>query len=275
MALAPRSSARHAPVGRAATLALLTLSLLATAALALAGCGGGSSGSGTPGQSAGGSSGAQEIASAADLAAALKRDHGDADWYADVTDVADTTVLGAPAMVIRTPWKLVGETDPAVFDAVNAKEQALSEALGAYDYANTVNLIVLRVDGTLQHAGGEGVDARPFAEAFDLPPAPTKPAELKQWLEKVYGPGGIVKLGPDEDWYGSIKSVKPGESVSAAAIVETSLPTATDPRFSMVQLAVSSSSTPMLQQGIWISALDGTGASMGGGGGSPLLYPAP
>ncbi len=149
------------------------------------------------------------------------------------------------------------------------------EALGAYDYANTVNLIVLRVDGTLQHAGGEGVDARPFAEAFDLPPAPTKPAELKQWLEKVYGPGGIVKLGPDEDWYGSIKSVKPGESVSAAAIVETSLPTATDPRFSMVQLAVSSSSTPMLQQGIWISALDGTGASMGGGGGSPLLYPAP
>jgi len=273
MALTHRS-----PAPRTIAL-LLTLSLLAATTLALAGCGGGAGPSGSAGEgsggSAGGSAGAQAMASAADLAAALKRDHGDADWYADVTGVTETTVLGAPAMIVRTTWKLVGETDQAVFDAVNAKQQALSDALAAYDFASTVNLFVQRADGALQHLAGQGVDARPFAEAFDLPPAPTTPAELKQWLEKVYGPGGIVKLGPDEDWYAPIKGVKPGEAVSAAAIVETSLPTAADPRFAIVQLAVSSSSTPMLQQGIWISALDGSGTSIGGGGGSPLFYPAP
>lgn len=257
------------------TARILVLALALFTIISAAGCSGNGGSGGSSGSGEQGSATSSSIASAADLAAALKRDHADADWYEDVTDVTETTVLGAPAIFIHTTWKLLGETDPAAFDTVNAKQQALGDALGTYDFTNTVNLFVQRADGALQPVRSTGAGARSFAEAFDLPPAPKSPAELKQWLEKVYGPGGIVKLGPDEDWYGSIKSVKPGESSSDAAIIETSLPDNADPRFSIVLLAVSSSNTPLLQQGIWVVALDGSGTSIAGGAGSPLFYPAP
>ncbi|MCX8007681.1 MAG: hypothetical protein N3B11_06165 [Coriobacteriia bacterium] len=261
----------HRVLARSAAL-LLSVALLAGAA----GCSsGGSSGdavkSGSPD---GGGSSAGAMATAADLAAALKRDHAAADWYADITKVTDTTVLGAPSIVVHTTWKLAGETDAAVFDEVNTKRSALQAALEAYDFDGTVNLFVQQADGALEFLISSGAKALRFDEAFALPPAPKTPAELKDWLAKVYGPGGVVKLGPDEDWYGRIKSIGSGERSGHAAEVQTSLPSVTDPRLSIIGFAIASSRTPMLQDGIWIAAVDGSGSSGSSGGGIPFLYPA-
>jgi hypothetical protein len=245
---------------RATRVASVLLSLAVVLALTAA-CGGGGSGAGT--SSPGGSSAGdyKEIDSPEGLKAALERDNPGADWLGDITDVTLETYLGAPVFVIHTGWKLIGQTDPAVFDEANRKQQAISEALGAYDsFKPAPNVALLNGDKTLTPLYSSG--GKTMAEALALPPAPTTPEEMKAWLAKVYGPGGLVKLGPDEDWYDAINSISVDTgSGGTRLVVTTSLPSWNgDVRASLIEMALATTGSPLLEN-YWISAKDGSGAA--------------
>ncbi len=163
----------------------------------LAGCGdtgGGGEGDatgGSPGGTSGGS--AEAITSPEALKAAFDADHADAEWYADLTDVTVETYLGAPVLVIHVGWT----GDDPDWDAKNRKTEAIRQAIDGYEVDIAPNVAIADGDGTVWALGsggtGEGV---PMADAFELPPAPATAAEVEAWLAAVYGPGGIVTLGP-------------------------------------------------------------------------------
>ncbi|MDI6843104.1 MAG: hypothetical protein QMC94_01715 [Anaerosomatales bacterium] len=251
-------------------------------AFALAGCGGGSGSGASTSPPVGGSSGSggsAAITSAADLKAALERSHSDADWYTDVTGVTQETYLGAPVFVIHTTWALSRETDPAVFEAVNTKSQALSDAVGELEFDGLANVAVLHADGQLNALRGTGGVF--MNEAFSLPPAATTVEELREWLKKVYGPGGIVKLGPDEHWYEAMEDISTKtEDGKTVVVVKTSLPTwPGDVRSSLIQLALSSTNAPVAAY-CSIVAKDGSGTYMNTNPGEPgssvpFFYPKP
>lgn len=250
----------------------------ATALMMAAACAGGSTGSGTGSPSTSSGDEYRVIESPEGLNAALERDNPGADWLGDITDVTLETYLGAPVLVIHTNWRLINVSDQAVYDDANRKRGAIAEALDAYDsFDPAPNVCLLDGDKTLQLLGARG--GKTMAEAFALPPAPTTADEMKSWLAKVYGPGGLVKLGPDEDWYDAIESMTMGSDYSGAPqlIVTTSLPSwHGDVRASLIQTALATTGSKLLEN-YWISAKDGSGSagSMGtaGPGSAGFLYP--
>ena len=126
---------------------------------------------------------------------------------------------------------------------------ALGDLLSTTEQSAAPNVVLLLADGTvsdLYGSGGTGIVE--MAEAFDLPPAPTTAEGVAEWLETVYGPGGLVKLGDGETWYASIESVGMETVVGDETLmVSTSAPSLQSLDASLVQRALMSTGSPLLE----------------------------
>ncbi|MBN2404641.1 MAG: hypothetical protein JXE06_03585 [Coriobacteriia bacterium] len=245
---------------------VLMVALAFTLALTAAGCGGGGASTQESSDSTGASSGGDSIsstaiASPADLRAAIDRDHADAEWYSDVTDISLETYLGAPVAVVHVTWPSTG-TDYVVS---NRKQTAISEAMSAYEIAFAPNRALVTADGAVSRLGSSsGSSYMPMNDVYTLPAAPTTAAEFKTWLDSVYGPGGLVTLGADETWYAAIDSV---EMEDGTLKVKTSLAREDLTQRDLLGLAMQTTGSPLLSK-YGISGADGSyvGGSVGGMG---------
>jgi hypothetical protein len=256
---------------------LVAFALAIALAIALAGCGGGSGG-GTGGSSASDASGGssdEAIATIEDLQAALKADHGSEPWFGDITGMTLETFLGAPVLAIHTTYAM---TDPDL-TAQNERRDAIQAALGDYEITVAPNIAFVDKDGRIVPVGSGGGGV-PMYEAFDLPPAPTTAEGVRQWLEQVYGPNGLVKLGPDETWYASIRSIEykdPGWGTGMHLTVTSDLPTFNSTQGSLLEIALRTTGSPLIAN-YQIVVKDGSGPVGGGGvsepGAAGFFYPA-
>ena len=241
--------------------------LLLALVLLPAGCGsGGTSEDGSTPAGDGGSGGesaSEEIATVEDLRAVIDRDHADAEWYPDLTDITLETVLGADAVVLHVSW---GTTDED-WEANNRKQQAIGEDMQGYDLTVAPNMLLMDGDEMLwplSYTGRYG--ALPMAEAFELPAAPTTPDEMQAWLNAVYGPGGLITLGADETWLASIESMSMGDYGSGPVlIIDTSIPTGRGTQWSLLQMALYTTGSPLMDN-YSVTAADGTGVGGSAGG---------
>ncbi|MBN2848838.1 MAG: hypothetical protein JXP72_10405 [Coriobacteriia bacterium] len=246
---------------------LVSLALLLVFSLTACGGGGGTTeggstaapgdtgGSTSSGSSSGGTS--DGIATVEDLKAFLAEGHADAEWYPDITDITTETMLGAPVLAIHVAWTSV----PDDFDAMNRKTMAISDLISNTEQSIAPNVALLLADGTVTDlfaSGGAGIAT--MDQAFDLPPAPTTAEEVSQWLEAVYGPGGLVTLGADETWYSAIQSI--GMETIAdddTLVVTTSAPTFQSLDASLLGKALLSTGSPLLES-YSIRTADGSGS---------------
>ena len=137
------------------------------------------------------------------MKAALAAEHSTEAWYASVTDITLETHLGAPVLVLQVTWDEMTtdyDTRTLVLDPARA-------AIDNYDTPLAINIATRDVVGAFSSIGGGGSDIGLLNELVALPPAPTTPDELSAWLATVFGPGGLVPLGPEETWYSSITSI--------------------------------------------------------------------
>ncbi len=250
---------------------VLALAALVVAS-ALVGCAdsGTSGGPGTPGGSA------TAIGTVEDLASALERGHGREPWFAEVTGVTLETMLGAPVVAVRVTWS----SAPDDWETVNAAAQAIGDALSAIDQSVSPNAVMMFSDGAFVDVGSSGVAGfRPMYEAFELPPAPQTADEVRQWLGVVYGPGGLVTLGPDERWLSSITSITLEDlGYAEALVVKSSLPTYASTDTYALQRALTTCGSPLLTD-YTIETADGTGSAgsvgtLGRPGFGGWLYPS-
>jgi hypothetical protein len=163
-------------------------------------------------------------------------------------------------------------TDPDV-EAQNRKRNDIATALGAYQTAIAPNIAMLDADASLTSIGSGGDGAVPMPEAFALPPRPETAADVEAWLGAVYGPGGLVELGPDESWVQAITSMRyedPGWGTGKVLLVDTSLPTWRGIQGQLLQRALHTTGSPLLVS-YWLEAADGTGVA--GGTGVPPTVP--
>jgi hypothetical protein len=235
-------------------------------ALTVAGCGGGGSGSGADSGGTTGSSSdsgsSDAIGSPADLKAAIDADYADAEWYGDVTDITLETYLGAQVAVVHVAWN---STDPD-YETRNRKQNALNDAMGGYDIAFAPNVALISADGAIARLNSSGqFDAMPMADALELPAAPTTPAEFKAWLAAVYGPGGLIALGPNETWYASIDSMQMDDGVF---VVETKIARADTTQQDLLNLAMQTTGSPLLSN-YGIRGTDGSYLGGSAGSGAP------
>lgn len=246
---------------------LLLISLALVLAISLTACSEGEkpdSGSPVPsepvasGGASGGTAADDGIATVEDLKALLAEEHADAEWYADITGVTAETMLGAPVLALHVTWS----STSGDFDAMDRKTMALGDLMSDLEQSVAPNVVLVYADETvsdLSGSGGPGIAM--MAEAFALPPAPTTAEGVTKWLETVYGPGGLVKLGDDETWYAAIESISVqtlygGEML----VVETSAPSIQSLDASLVNRALMSTGSPLLE-GYEIRAADGTVSS--------------
>ncbi len=255
--------------GEVAMKRLLLVSLALVLALSLTACGGGGTApggdtgsspdsAGSAGGASGGTATDDGIATVEDLKALLAEEHADAEWYADVTDVTVETMLGAPVLAFHMTWS----STSGDFDALNSKTMALGDLMGSLEQSVAPNVVLVYTDdtvGDLYGSGGPGIAM--MADAFALPPAPTTAEGVAEWLETVYGPGGLVELGPDETWYAAIESITMQSLYGGQTlVVETSAPSIQSLDASLVNRALMSTGSPLLES-YEIRAADGTVSS--------------
>ena len=248
-------------------IAILALMLTLVLALSLAGCGGGADGTDTGATGTGTSGGsADELVTIDDLRAALERDHASAEWYGDITDITVETWLGAPVLVVHVGWDM----QTADFEVTNRKQQGVIDALFAYQQSIAPNSAIMLADGSFTQAGGSSTLSAVFmTERFALPPAPQTAEEVQAWLATVYGPGGLVTLGPGETWYSAITSITMEELGSGPnLVVRTTAPSAYSTDASLIQMALLTTGSPLLTS-FYIEAADGSGSAVGSGPSEP------
>lgn len=262
---------------RGALGALICAMLLA---LAVTGCGG--SGSKSSGDSSSGETSGRAPKNLKSLAAELKKANSDEEWWKRVTSIEQGTELGSPVIIVRTD---IRNTDSDSYGLASK----IAEAVADLDPAFAPNVEVfglIEIDGKDRPApmGGSGSGGKMMTEKFDLPPVPQNAAELQSWLNKVYGKGGLVKLGPQETWLKSIKSIRmepspAGDGKSALVIRTTIPPTDRDQpiqQMMLLQKAIQSSGCPAAVEYWWFGSDNYSGltslGSMMLGGGAPF-YP--
>lgn len=248
---------------------LLLISLALVLALSLTACGGGdatpggdtgatSEDTGNAGDTSDGAAASGGIATVEDLKALLAKEHADAEWYADVTDITVETMLGAPVLALHMAWS----STPEDYEAMDRTIMALGDLMGGIDQSVAPNVVLVYADetvGDLYGSGGTGIAM--MADAFALPPAPTTAEGVAEWLEAVYGPGGLVDLGAGETWYAAIESITLQPLYGGQTlVVETSAPSIQSLDASLVNRALMSTGSPLLES-YEIRAADGTVSS--------------
>jgi len=176
------------------------------------------------------------------VTAALAADHASTDWYPFLAEVTLETFLGAPVLLLHVTWD---ETDTD-FQAMSDRTQAMLTALQDYGTPLQTNVATLDGSGHLFGAGSTSeFGAMPMADRFDLPPVPTTAEETTVWLATVYGPGGLVTLGPGETWYSAIQSIGPG--ADSPLTVTTTLAADDSVGMMLVQLALQTTGSALLE----------------------------
>lgn len=195
------------------------------------------------------------------LQAALFADHKADPWYSSITGMTLETHLGAQVLVLQVAW----DNLTIDFAARSALLDPAIAAIQAYDSTLAINLATRDVSGAFTPAGGGGSGIGLLADLVALPPAPTTPEELSAWLATVFGPGGLVPLGPQETWYSSITSITMEDLGNGAQLmVDTTLGPTDLTELASLALAVRLSASPLIA--FW--NLRGTGgyfAAWGGG----------
>lgn len=195
------------------------------------------------------------------LKAALYADHHTEAWYASITGMTAETHLGAPVLVLQVAWDdlTVG------FDAKSALLDPAVAAILAYDSPVAINIATRDVNGAFAAAGGGGAGVGMLAELVALPPAPATAEELSAWLSTVFGPGGLMPLGPEETWYSSITSITIEDIGNGAQLmVDTTLGADAKTELDSLSLAVRLSGSPLTAQ--WnLRGGDGYFGAWGGG----------
>ena len=229
-------------------IAVLVLSLVLV--FLVAGCSGGAGSPDTGAADDGGapaSSGDIDmLATVDDLSAVLERDHADAEWYGDITDITVNTMLGTQVLVVHVAW---GGTDPD-YETTNRKAQGISDALFGYRQTIAPNYVLMLADGTVRYLGSSSdLDAAPMDSVFALPAAPQTAEDVAAWLDTVYGPSGIVTLGPDETWYDTIQSVTISQEdwgSGPTTVLEVTTSPASPTDVSLLQFALQTTGSPLL-----------------------------
>jgi len=229
-------------------IAVLVLSLVLV--FLVAGCSGGAepADTGAADDGAPASSGDIDLlATVDDLSAALERDHADAEWYGDITDITVDTMLGTQVLVVHVAWD---DADPD-YETTNRKAQGISDALFAYRQMIAPNYALMHADGkTLYMGSSSDLDAAPMDSVFALPAAPQTAEEVTAWLDTVYGPGGIVTLGPDETWYDTIQSVTISQKdwgSGPTTVLEVTTSPASPTDVSLLGVALQTTGSPLLE----------------------------
>lgn len=240
----------------------LVAALVLVLVMGLAGCGSGGNATapekpaGGSGSSSSGSSSSDEITTVEALKAAIDKDYADASWYGDLKDISVGTYLGAQVLVLHVGWNTISD-DPT---AQMTKVTDLQSAIGALAPRIAPNVATVDADGAFSRLSSSSIlDAAPMNTSLSVPAAPTTAAEVKSWLAAVYGPGGLVKLGPDETWYTSIKSVEMDDIGldTPSLTVKTSLSQTKDrTQWDLLCFAVQSSGSPLLENWAVVSTTD-------------------
>lgn len=203
------------------------------------------------------------------LSAAVERDHGSADWFGDVTAITKETLLGAPVLVVQTTLSIA---DPD-YEAVNRKRNDIGTAIAQYDQAIAPNIVILDADHYLWSVASGGMGSVPLDQAFALPERPATARAVRAWLDAVYGPAGLVALGPDEAWMGFLRDVRyedPGWGTGKVLWLETSLPTYRTLDAKLLERALLTTGSPLLDNW-YLDTKDNSGAA----GGTPGAEDAP
>ena len=227
---------------------ILALTLVATLA---AGCG--SDGTET-------SSEGSTAASAEDVSAdldALKADaeeaYGPEAWWPHITEWRYTTAMGAPTLTLITDLDTSTSEDQETVYAIPEAIAALGpEFVTNIDVYSTYEGLSGQEYTRVAWATSGGT---PMAEAYDLPEVPTGDIQMEVWMEGVFGPGGMIELGPEETWYESIEGFSweaPEGGGEDILIVHTSMTrediNASDLQFQTLNRAVNSSGSPLLRE---------------------------
>jgi hypothetical protein len=244
---------------------VVVLVLALVLVLSVTGCSGGGGeepGGATNGGSTPASSGDSDtLATIDDLETALERDHADAEWYGDVTGITVDTMMGTSALVVHVAWD---DSNPD-YETNNRKAQGISDALFGYRQTIAPNYALMLADGTVRYMGSSSdLDAAPMDDVLALPAAPQTADEVTAWLEAVYGPGGIVTLGPDEAWYGTIQSITVSEEdwgSGPTTVLEVTTSPASPTDVSLLQFALQTTGSPLLAN---YSIVVPDGSGMGG-----------
>lgn len=261
---------------RRGVLAALACAMLLS--LAVTGCGGSKSSGGSSSDSGSGKA-PKNLKS---LETAMEDAHSDAEWWKHVTGIEQATELGSPVIVVRTD---IRNTDTESYEFVNEIAEAVAD-LNPTFAPNVEVFGLIEIDGQDRPTpmGGSGSGGELMTEKFDLPPSPQTASELLAWLNKVYGEGGLVKLGPQETWLKSIQSIRmepsPAGDGKSALVIRTTIPKSDRDQpiqqIVLLQKAIQSSGCPAAVEYWWFgtdyySGLTSLGSMMLGGG-APL-YP--
>lgn len=184
------------------------------------------------------------IQTAEDVRAVLDSEHSSADWYADMTGVTVETHLGAPVFVVETTW-LSTDTD---WEARSAKAAAMGDAIANIESPITINFAYRTADGVLSALGSSSHgSSMPMADAYELPTQPTTAADVEAWLAAVWGPDGLIELGPDETWYDSITGISMDDVGSGPQLTVTTTLGADDPvGIEAINRALQTTGSPLL-----------------------------
>lgn len=206
---------------------------------------------------------AEAILTVDQLQAALFAEHKADAWYSSITGMTLETHLGAQVLVLQVAWDDL-TTD---YTARAALLDPAIAAINAYDSTLAINIATRDVNGAFTSVGGGGSGVGMLADLVALPPAPTTPEELSAWLATVFGPGGLVPLGPEETWYSSITSIAMEDIGNGAQLmVGTTLGPSDSTELASLTLAVRLSASPLTAQ--W-NVRGGGGFFAAWGGGVP------
>lgn len=204
---------------------------------------------------------AEAILTVDQLQAALFAEHKADPWYSSITGMTLETHLGAQVLVLQVAWDDL-TTD---YTARSALLDPAIEAIRSYDSSLAINVATLDINGVFASAGGGGTGVGMLADLVALPPAPTTPEELSAWLATVFGPGGLVPLGPEETWYASITSIAIEDIGNGPYLmVDTTLGPTDTTELASLALAVRLSASPLTA--MWnVRGADGFFNAWGGG----------
>jgi hypothetical protein len=198
-------------------------------------------------------------------------------WYPRLTGISAGVGLGAPMWFVDIDATGI-ETD---YTARGDVASSIGMALVDIADVDAVNIIARWSDGTIAFASGTSRSGGQLADVVSLPAPPATPADVQSWLAGVYGPSGLVTLGPDETWYSSLTSFGTQDYGSGPELALTTTLTAADVwQLTLLQAALQS--TGMLLEAVGITCADGHYVSQAGGsfggttepGRNGYMYPA-
>jgi hypothetical protein len=187
------------------------------------------------------------------LMAQALEEYGAEEWWPHITQWRYTTSLGAPTLAIVTDLDTTTpEQQELVFaipDAVAALEPEFAYNIDVYStYEGLSGPEHVRVAWATW--GGT-----PMSQAYDLPETPTGDIQMEVWMEGVFGPGGLIELGPGETWYDSIEGYSwedPDGAGEDILLVHTSMTrddiNGDDLQFQTLNRAIYTSGSPLLRE---------------------------